>query len=91
MKHKSFVMKSSTVTTALCGQAPIHMQSSHKDIRTVASLNSASCFNSSTVAHADRTEVFLHADYKGFGFNINAPSHPSDTLTNPPKILKRKP
>ncbi|GFS78229.1 glutamate receptor-interacting protein 1 [Trichonephila clavipes] len=39
-------------------------------------------------AHADRTEVFLHADYKGFGFNINAPSHPSDTLTNPPNDRK---
>ncbi|GFQ86655.1 glutamate receptor-interacting protein 2 [Trichonephila clavata] len=51
-----------------------------------ASLSSASCFNSSTVAHADRTEVSLHADYKGFGFNINGSSHPSDTLNNPPVI-----
>ncbi|GFS58903.1 glutamate receptor-interacting protein 1 [Nephila pilipes] len=51
-----------------------------------ASLSSASCCHSSTVGHADRTELSLHADHKGFGFNILGSSHPSDILIAPPVI-----
>ncbi|XP_055930112.1 glutamate receptor-interacting protein 2-like isoform X3 [Argiope bruennichi] len=51
-----------------------------------ASFNPSSCPNSATVARADRTEVILHADHKGFGFHIYGPSHSSDILTTPPVI-----
>ncbi|GIX94169.1 glutamate receptor-interacting protein 1 [Caerostris extrusa] len=43
------------------------------------------CLNSSTVAHADRTELILHADHKGFGFNMGS-THASDIMTTPPIV-----
>ncbi|GIY46084.1 hypothetical protein CDAR_292931 [Caerostris darwini] len=48
--------------------------------------SSNSCSNSSTVAHADRTELILHADHKGFGFNIHGSTHASDIMTTPPIV-----
>ncbi|KAF8790389.1 Glutamate receptor-interacting protein 1 like protein [Argiope bruennichi] len=56
------------------------------DVQLLASFNPSSCPNSATVARADRTEVILHADHKGFGFHIYGPSHSSDILTTPPVI-----
>nr|XP_015930037.1 glutamate receptor-interacting protein 1 isoform X2 [Parasteatoda tepidariorum] len=63
----------------LCNAIPDVLPSSSD-----ASLSSNTICTS--IAHADRTEVILHADHKGFGFNLQGPSFSSDILITPPFI-----
>lgn len=39
-----------------------------------------------SVGRADRTEVILFADHKGFGFMLQGPTFASDVLSVPPYI-----
>ncbi|XP_035221591.1 glutamate receptor-interacting protein 2-like isoform X2 [Stegodyphus dumicola] len=50
------------------------------------SLTSTTNSGCTSVGHADRTEITLPADHKGFGFTLQSSSYPSDILTSPPFV-----
>ncbi|XP_054709118.1 glutamate receptor-interacting protein 2-like [Uloborus diversus] len=52
----------------------------------VASISSNSRTTYTSVERADRTEVILTANHKGFGLMLQGSTFPSDILTTPPQI-----
>lgn len=52
-------------------------------IGSLASLSKSAC---TSVGRADRTEVILSVDHKGFGFMLQGPSSASEALSIPPYI-----